>query len=162
MTASLQYSVWWEERSLKFKFESWPPIIGGIMKVKRANRLMSIIDEIWVIHLQKVDTLLMIRIQDKYFHFIPVIMVLYIYKYWFKMSKWWKFPPLIKARASSTNYTMGNLICSRHATYIRLYLHTIYVKSREIHILSTIDNFIKPILGPQLQGAYKENIQTQR
>jgi hypothetical protein len=41
-----------EERSLKFKLESWPPIIGGIMKVKRANRLMSIIDEIWVIHLQ--------------------------------------------------------------------------------------------------------------
>ena len=39
-------------------------IIGGIMKVKRANRLMSIIDEIWVIviHLQKVDTLLMIGI----------------------------------------------------------------------------------------------------
>jgi hypothetical protein len=34
------------------------------MKVKRANRLMSlsIIDEIWVIHLQKVDTLLMIGI----------------------------------------------------------------------------------------------------
>jgi hypothetical protein len=30
------------------------------MKVKRANRLMSIIDEIWEIHLQKVDTLLMI------------------------------------------------------------------------------------------------------
>ena len=29
------------------------------MKVKRANQLMSIIDEIWVIHLQKVDTLLM-------------------------------------------------------------------------------------------------------
>jgi hypothetical protein len=29
-----------EERSLKFKFESWPPIIGGIMKVKRANRLI--------------------------------------------------------------------------------------------------------------------------
>ena len=28
------------------------------MKVKRANRLMTIIDEIWVIHLQKVDTLL--------------------------------------------------------------------------------------------------------
>jgi hypothetical protein len=39
-------------------------IIGGIMKVKRANRLLSIIDEIWVIviHLQKVDTLLMIGI----------------------------------------------------------------------------------------------------
>jgi len=37
---------------LKFKFELWQP-----MKVKRANRLMSIIDEIWVIHLQKVDTL---------------------------------------------------------------------------------------------------------
>jgi hypothetical protein len=35
-----------EERSLKFKFESWPPIIGGVMKVKRANQLMSIIDEI--------------------------------------------------------------------------------------------------------------------
>jgi hypothetical protein len=32
------------------------------MKVKRANRSMSIIDEISVIHLQKVDTLLMIRI----------------------------------------------------------------------------------------------------
>jgi hypothetical protein len=32
------------------------------MKAKRANRLMSIIDEIWVIHLQKVDTLLMIGI----------------------------------------------------------------------------------------------------
>jgi hypothetical protein len=51
-----------EERSLKFKLESWPPIIGGIMKVKRANRLMSIIDQIWVIHLQKVDTLSMIGI----------------------------------------------------------------------------------------------------
>ena len=49
---------------------------------------MSIIDEIWVIHLQKVDTLLMIGIYDKHFHFIPVIiMVLYIYKYWFKMLK---------------------------------------------------------------------------
>jgi hypothetical protein len=36
-----------EERSLKFKFESWPPIIGRIMKVKRANRLMSIIYEIY-------------------------------------------------------------------------------------------------------------------
>ena len=32
------------------------------MKVKRANRLMSIIDEIWVLHLQKFDTLLMIGI----------------------------------------------------------------------------------------------------
>jgi hypothetical protein len=32
------------------------------MKVKRANRLMSIIDEIWVMHLQKDDTLLMIGI----------------------------------------------------------------------------------------------------
>jgi hypothetical protein len=32
------------------------------MKVKRTNRLMSIIDEIWAIHLQKVDTLLMIGI----------------------------------------------------------------------------------------------------
>jgi hypothetical protein len=32
------------------------------MRVKRANQLMSIIDEIWVIHLQKVDTLLMIGI----------------------------------------------------------------------------------------------------
>jgi hypothetical protein len=57
------------------------------MKVKRANRLMSIIDEIWVMHLQKVDTLLITGIKGKYFHFIPVIMVLYIYKYWFKMLK---------------------------------------------------------------------------
>jgi hypothetical protein len=32
------------------------------MKVKKANRLMSIIDEIWVMHLQKDDTLLMIGI----------------------------------------------------------------------------------------------------
>ena len=32
------------------------------MKVNMENRLMSIIDEIWVIHLQKVDTLLMIGI----------------------------------------------------------------------------------------------------
>ena len=92
------------------------------MKVKRANRLMSIIDEIWVIHLQKVDTLSMIGIQDKYmyFHFIPVIMVLYIYKYWFKMLERLKFPSLIKACASSTNCTMGNLICSRpmQHTYI--------------------------------------------
>ena len=48
-----------EERSLKFKLVL---IIGGIMKVKRANQLMSIIDEIWVIHRQKVNTLLMIGI----------------------------------------------------------------------------------------------------
>ena len=55
-----------EERSLKFKIEFWLPIIGGIMKVKMVNRLMSIIDEICVIHLQKVDTLLMIfRAPDK-------------------------------------------------------------------------------------------------
>ena len=65
-----------------------------------------------------------------YMH-VPVIMVLYTYKYWFKMSKRWKFPPLIKGRASSANCSMGNLTCSRHATY----LHTIYVKSLEIHIL---------------------------
>jgi hypothetical protein len=32
------------------------------MKVKRTNRLMSIIDEIWVIQLQKVETLIMIGI----------------------------------------------------------------------------------------------------
>ena len=32
------------------------------MNVKSANRLMPIIDEIWVIYLQKVDTLLMIGI----------------------------------------------------------------------------------------------------
>jgi hypothetical protein len=43
-----------------------------------------------------------------------------------------KCPPLIKARASSTNCTMGDLSCSRHATY----LHTIYFKYRKIHILS--------------------------
>jgi hypothetical protein len=30
------------------------------------------------------------------------------------------------------HYAMGNLTCSRHATY----LHTIYVKSPETHILS--------------------------
>jgi hypothetical protein len=32
------------------------------MKVKRENRLMSIIDETWMIDLQQVDTLLMIGI----------------------------------------------------------------------------------------------------
>ena len=32
------------------------------MKVKKAYRLMSIINEIWVMHQQKVDTLLMIGI----------------------------------------------------------------------------------------------------
>ena len=32
------------------------------MKVKRANRLISIIDEIWVMHLQNVDNLSMIGI----------------------------------------------------------------------------------------------------
>ena len=63
MTAPLQYSVWWEKRGVwNLNFESWLPIICGIMKVKRANRLMSINDEIWVIHLQNVDTLLMIGI----------------------------------------------------------------------------------------------------
>jgi hypothetical protein len=56
------------------------PIIGGIMKVKRANRLMSIIDGIWVIHLQKVNTLLMIGIYDKYFH--------YLSKWWLSGRKW--------------------------------------------------------------------------
>ena len=48
------------------------------------------------------------------------------------MLKRWKFPPLIKAHASSTNCTMGNLTCSRHATF----LHIIYIKPLEIHILS--------------------------
>jgi hypothetical protein len=51
------YSVWWEKRSLKFKFELWQH-----MQVKRTNRLISIIDEIWVVHLQKVNTLSMIGI----------------------------------------------------------------------------------------------------
>jgi hypothetical protein len=106
------------------------PIIGGIMKVKRANRLMSIIDKIWVMHLQKVNILSMIGIYDKYFHFIPVIMVLYIYKYWFKMLKRLKFTPLIKALASSTNCTIGNLTCSQpmQHTYIQSMLNlTIFI-----------------------------------
>ena len=52
-------------------------------------------------------------------------MVLYIYKYWFKMLKRLKFPPLIKARALSTNCTMGNLTCSRptQLTYIQSMLN---------------------------------------
>jgi hypothetical protein len=37
------------------------------MKVRRANRLMLIIDEIWVIYLQNVDTLLMIGILGQIF-----------------------------------------------------------------------------------------------
>ena len=57
------------------------------MKIKRANRLMSIIDENMGDTSTKVDTLLMIGIYDSYFHFIPVIIVLYTYKYWFKMLK---------------------------------------------------------------------------
>jgi len=48
------------------------------MKVKRANRLMSIIDEIWVIHLQKVDTLSMIGI-----YYLEQIFSLYTYNYGF-------------------------------------------------------------------------------
>jgi hypothetical protein len=63
------------------------------------------------------------------------------YKYWFKILKQWKCPPLIKARASSTNCTMDNLTCSRHATY----LHTIYVKSPEIHILLLCKSLITQI-----------------
>jgi hypothetical protein len=44
-TADLRnyWTGFWVKRSLKFKFELWQP-----MKVKRANRLMPIIDEIWV------------------------------------------------------------------------------------------------------------------
>ena len=124
MTAPLQYSVWWEKRSLKFKFELWQP-----MKVKRANRLMSIID--------MGDTFTKSRyfINDWYLEQIFSLYTCnygFIYlQYWFKMLKRWKFTPLIKAHASSMNCTMGNLTCSRHATY----LHTIYVKSPEIHIL---------------------------
>jgi len=48
-------------------------------------------------------------------------MVLHTYKYWFKMLKRWKFPRLIKARASSTNCTMGNL-ATQH-TYIQSMLN---------------------------------------
>jgi hypothetical protein len=36
--------------------------LGRFNRLYGANRLMSIIDEIWAIHLQKVDTLLMIGI----------------------------------------------------------------------------------------------------
>jgi hypothetical protein len=43
---------------IHFKFHLNRPPPFPPMKVKRANQLMSIIDEIWVIHLQKVDTLL--------------------------------------------------------------------------------------------------------
>ena len=39
------------------------------------------------------------------------------------MLKWWKFSPLIKACASSMNCTIGNLTCSRHATYIQSMLN---------------------------------------
>ena len=82
-------------------------------------------------------------------------MVLYIYKYWFEMLKQWKFPPLIKARASSMNCTMCNLTCSRHATY----LHTIYVKSCEIHILFY---YINPwvVIGNDWTGSCKFNYHT--
>ena len=52
-------------------------------------------------------------------------MLLYIYKYWFKILKRLKFPPLIKARELSTNCTMGNLTCSRPTqhTYIQSMLN---------------------------------------
>jgi hypothetical protein len=59
-------TAFWAEMGVAYleinKLTIAPPIIGGIMKVKRANRLMSIIDEIWVMHLQKVDILLIIGI----------------------------------------------------------------------------------------------------
>ena len=50
---------------------------------------------------------------------------LYIYKYWFKMLKRWKFPPLIKAHASSRNWNMDNLTCSRPTqhSYIQFMLN---------------------------------------
>ena len=50
------------------------------------NLLQGRLDK-WVLHLQKIDTLSMIGIQNKYFQFIPVIMVLYTYKYQIKMLK---------------------------------------------------------------------------
>jgi hypothetical protein len=56
-------------------------------------------------------------------------MVLYIYKNWFKMLKRCKFPPLIKACASRL-FSPRNILAYNDIT--------IYVKSREIHILSTI------------------------
>jgi hypothetical protein len=37
---------------------------------------------------------------------------------WFKILKRWKWPPLIKARASSTKCTVGNLTCSRPRQHI--------------------------------------------
>ena len=147
-----------EERSLKFKFESWPPIIGGIMKVKRANRLMSIIDEIWAIYLQKVDTLLMIDIYDKYFHFIPVIMVLYIYKYWFKMLKWWKFSPLIKARASSTNCTMGNLTCSRPTQHTYLQFMSNFARFISILLYKSLVKTIRHMFASRVHIWFKYRI----
>jgi hypothetical protein len=87
-------------------------------------------------------------------------MVLYAYKYWFKMLKQWKFPPLIKARASSTlikarasstNCTMCNLAtqhpCMDEASsiylsmdeasssYLSIYLSTKYGNSHTAAIV---------------------------
>jgi hypothetical protein len=81
MTAPLQYSVW-VQRSLKFKFKLLQP-----MKVKRANRLMSIIDEIWVIHQQKVDTLSMIGIY--YLEQKQCSQFVFIKDCLHHLSKWW-------------------------------------------------------------------------
>jgi hypothetical protein len=75
--------------------------------------------------------------------------LLYIYKYWFRMLKRWKFPPLIKAHASSTNCTMGNLTCSHHATY----LHTMILQSMlnlaNINRFALLTFIIPPIMGGQ-------------
>ena len=51
-----------------------------------------------------------------------VIMVLYIYKYWFKMLKRWKFPPLIKARASIALWVISHVLATQH-TYIQSMLN---------------------------------------
>ena len=109
------------------------------MKVKRANRLMSIVDEICVIHLQKVDTLLMIGIQDKYFHFIPVIMVLYIYKYWFKMLKQSKIST-INHRQQIAPWVIS-LVLTTQYTYIQSMLNLAIFISFLLY-KSTIKNII--------------------
>ena len=71
-----------------------------------------------------------------------------------------KISTINQARASSMNCNMDNLTCSRQATY----LHTIYVKSHEIHILSTIQildwtgTLLNTTLIPYLDNKWKNMV----
>ena len=138
MTTPLQCSVWWEKKGVwnlnsSLDRHNRRDFEGQKVKSINVNYWWNMGDAS-----TKSRYILMIGIWDKYFHFIPVIMLLYIYKYWFKILKRLKFPPLIKARELSTNCTMGNLTCSRPTqhTYIQSMLNlTRFISFNTMQIL---------------------------